>query len=574
FRVTPAGALTTLANFAAASSRPYATLIHGGDGNFYGTTRGDALGNIAGTVFRMTPGGEVTTLVAFTDTVEPHKGAMPGASLVRGSDGYLYGSTSLGGATGWGTVFRMTPGGEMTTLVEFDGIGNPNKGITPSSALLQGTDGNFYGTTYEGGSYNFGTIYQMTPAGKLTTLVSFSLNERVNKGAHPYSGLIEGSDGCFYGTTLAGGSYVQGTVFKTTPAGDLTTLVEFAGGANGSGPAAGLVLAGDGNFYGATNIGGNSGFGTLYRVTPAGELTTLLSFTGTGGAHMGRNINAAMVVGPDGALYGTTYLGGSLDQGTIFRYTLAGSFTTLVEFGGQTGPIKGSKPAGSLMAAADGNFYGTTNEGGFLNVGTVFKMTPGGVLTTLHEFGFTDGWAPSDRLIQGPDGNIYGTTTGNTVFKLTPAGVLSNIFTLSFDPVDCFLTSGVTFGRDGNLYGVTVGDSNAGGAGHDHRVRNRWCDISPHACGDSGNRHRFPVHAGRQHIGGADARHHLSLPVPRGELSRGHGESRDIISHAQRRHGHAHPGHRSAPIQRPLQRHRQCPAFRHHGAVRVWHRRQ
>lgn len=470
FRITPAGTLTTLAEFAEATCHPHAGLVQGSDGNFYGTTRGDAAKNIAGTIFRMTPGGTLTTMIAFTDTAGPNKGARPGARLIRGSDGSIYGTTSLGGANGWGTVFRMTPAGTLETLVEFDGGGTSNKGTLPTAGLLQGTDGNFYGTTREGGAFGWGTVFRMTPAGDLTTLVSFTLNEESNKGAYPHSGLIRGSDGNFYGTTLAGGSSVAGTIFRMTPDGVLTTLTEFTGGADGGAPIAGLVQASDGNFYGTTNVYGPNGFGTLFRMTPAGDLTTVLAFTGISGPNKGSGSNSALIEGGDGLLYGTTYKGGVNDLGTIFKVTPAGVLTTLVEFTGMAGAARGALPSASLVLASDGQFYGTTHDGGTYNLGTVFRMSPAGVLTTLYEFSYFDGWSPNARLIQGADGSLYGTTTGNTVFRITPGGILSNIFTLSFDPVDCYLTSNVIFGTDGNLYGVTLGDFQAGGAGSVFRL--------------------------------------------------------------------------------------------------------
>ncbi|MCX6874522.1 MAG: hypothetical protein NTW21_12065 [Verrucomicrobia bacterium] len=470
FKLTPAGSLTTLAVFAEATCHPYAGLVQGSDGNFHGTTRGDATKNIAGTVFRMTPGGALTTLITFTDIVGPNKGAWPSANLIRGSDGSLYGTTSLGGTKGWGTIFSITPAGTLKTLVEFDGSGTINQGILPTAGLLQGTDGSFYGTTREGGAYGWGTVFRMTPAGDLTTLVAFTLNETKNKGAYPHSGLILGRDGDLYGTTSVGGSSIAGTIFKMTPDGVLTTMAEFTGGTDGGMPVAGLVQASDGNFYGTTNALGPNGCGTLFRMTPAGGLTTLLAFTGTTGPNKGNGSNSALIQGSDGLFYGTTYKGGVNDLGTIFKVTPAGVLTTLVEFTGVTGPARGALPAASLVLATDGQFYGTTHDGGTANQGTVFKMSPAGVLTTLYEFGFYGGWGPNARLIQGADGNLYGTTTGNTIFKITPGGMFSDIFTLSFDPVDCLLTSNVIFGADGNLYGVTLGDFQAGGAGSVFRL--------------------------------------------------------------------------------------------------------
>jgi uncharacterized repeat protein (TIGR03803 family) len=217
------------------------------------------------------------TLVSFGKT----NGAAPLAALVQGSDGNFYGTTSLGGnlslnnGAGYGTVFQMTPAGVLTRLVSFTGA----NGSYPSAGLVQGTNGSFYGTAEYGGNlslnagYGFGTVFKMTPAGALTTLVSFNLAN----GYNPSAGLVQGSDGNFYGTTDGGGAGGAGTVFKMTPAGVLTTLVAF-NGADGNSPQAPLVQGSDGNFYGTTGYGGANGKGTVFQVTPAGALTTLVSF--------------------------------------------------------------------------------------------------------------------------------------------------------------------------------------------------------------------------------------------------------------------------------------------------------
>src|ERR1035441_6815747 len=233
---------------------------------FYGTTENNGSGSSVGTVFRVTPAGVLTTLVNFNGA----NGQYPWAGLVLGSDRNFYGTTQTGGNSGVGTVFKMTPAGVLTTLVNFTG---PN-GENPLAGLVLGSDGNFYGTTQTGGNSGVGTVFKMTPAGVLTTLVNFT----GANGSDPWAGLVQGSDGNFYGTTPTGGSGSNGTVFKVTPAGVLTTLVNFTG-ANGSGPYAGLVLGSDGNFYGTTSYGGPNDLGTVFQMTPAGVLTTLVNFT-------------------------------------------------------------------------------------------------------------------------------------------------------------------------------------------------------------------------------------------------------------------------------------------------------
>ena len=274
FQMTPAGVLTTLVSFDGTNGKhPAAWLVQATDGYFYGTTIRGGKYNL-GTIFQVTPTGTLTTLVTFSGG----NGSAPFAALVQGTNGNLYGTTSVGDGGG-GTVFRVTPAGVLATLARFTGA----NGYYSAAALVQGQDGNFYGTTEFGGNVSlnaglgFGSVFRMTSTGALTTLIPF--NGAAN-GSHCASGLVQGSDGNFYGTTAgggAGGSLGGGTVFKMTPAGALTTLVSF-NGANGNSSQAPLIQGSDGNFYGTTTYGGPGGAGTVFQVTPAGVLTTLVSF--------------------------------------------------------------------------------------------------------------------------------------------------------------------------------------------------------------------------------------------------------------------------------------------------------
>ena len=462
---------------------PYAGLVQGLDGNFYGTTASGGASDL-GTVFKMTPGGVLTTLVEFTGNGTSNKGSSPYSALVEGNDGNFYGTTSGGGAANLGTVFKITPRGVLTTLVEFTGIGAPNTGSGPQAALVQGSDGNFYGTTASGGASNNGTVFKMTPTGALTTLVEFTGNGATNKGSNPYSELVQGTDSNFYGNTRGGGAFGGGTVFRVTPDGVLVTLVElkpqFRYGdvtRTGSSPSAPLVLGSDGNFYGTTEFGGlYEDQGTVFKMTPQGVLTTLVD--------IGGRARYGLVQGVDGNLYGTVHnRAGALGFGRAFKMTPDGVLSTLFDFTGTVGPNKGNRPAGELILGRDRNFYGTTAWGGAFFVGTVFKMTAGGVLTTLVEFtgnitNAIDGGSQS-ALVEGRDGNFYGTVSdggalaAGTVNKLTPAGALTTLVEFTGDGLTnqgAGPASGLVLGSDGDFYGTTS-TSDRGGRGTVFKMR-------------------------------------------------------------------------------------------------------
>ena len=357
----------------------------------------------------------LTTIYPFNTANEEN--VVPRTSaLVRAPDGSFYGTTygEEDNPANLGTVFRLTPDGTVTTVHQF----NRADGANPAAALLLAADGNFYGATARGGSSNQGTIFRLSPDGTLATLHSFDIDD----GAGPMSAMIEATDGNFYGTTSVGMANL-GTVFRLTPdGGTLTTIYQFTDG-GGMPPTASLVQGTDGNFYGATS-GSMANLGTVFRLTPGGTLTTLHIFsTFTDG----NAPEAALVQGRDGNFYGTTYGGGSADgSGTVFRVTPDGTLTTLHSFDS----TEGIAPSAALIQGRDGNFYGTT-YGNYYNVGdppssgTVFKITPDGTLTTLHQFTHGDGAGPAAALLQADDGSLYGTTThgginaDGTIFRVT-----------------------------------------------------------------------------------------------------------------------------------------------------------
>lgn len=356
-------------------------LVEGPDGNFYGVTRYggiDQYGYSAdGIVFRLSPDGLFTKLHTFDyDGTRAVDGQNPAGGLTLGSDCSLYGTT-IGGSSS-GTVFRITLEGSISYLAEFDDI--VTTGTEPSSKLVLGSDGNFYGTTTRGGAFvdnefEEGTVFRMTPDGSLSTLVS--LNE--SRGRQPVGDLIEGSDGYFYGVTQSGGAYSAGTIFKVSPVGDFTLLWSFQN-ATGEAPRAGLVDGKDGYFYGTTLTGGQYNGGTVYRINSQGQYTLLHSFN-----------------------------------------------PVAVELGCNCGL---SQPAGGLLLASDGNFYGTTVLGasgpGTDGNGSVFKMTPGGSVTPVAFFLKGDPGYVSSNLIQASTGHLYGTSSRGgtdergTLFRVLP----------------------------------------------------------------------------------------------------------------------------------------------------------
>ena len=406
-------------------------------------------------------------------------------SVVQGLDGNFYGTTTYGGANcqafgGCGTVFKITPTGTLTTLYslcrETNSDGVCTDGSSPNAGLVQGTDGNLYGTTFGGGTNGGGTIFKITPNGALTTLYDFCSRANCADGERPSEGVVQGTDGNFYGTTSAGGQEPDqcsgllpgigcGTVFKITPAGRLTTLYSFclkSTCTDGALPEAGLVEGSDGSFYGTTNFGGDEasqancfimdpfppeyGCGTVFKITPAGRLKTLYSFCSTlegSTCTDGAFPVATLVQGTDGNLYGTMFLGGTNGRGTIFKISPDGKLTTLYNFCSQANCADGGFPKAGLVQGTDGNFYGITEAGGggtfceFDGCGTVFKISPDGKLTTLYNFcsqaNCADGEFPEAGLVQGTDGNFYGTTYegGSNTGCYTGNGTCGTVFSLS-----------------------------------------------------------------------------------------------------------------------------------------------
>ncbi len=371
---------TNLANFDGTNGAvAFEALIQAANGNFYGTASSGGnpgcSGLGCGTVFKISASGTLTTVYSFCSQPNCTDGSSPGSVLVQARDGNLYGTTEGGGSYSGGTVFKLTPMGGLTTLYSFEG----SDGATPYGPLIQATDGNFYGTTSGGGANNAGTAFRLTPMGTLTTLYSFCSQPNCTDGTAPYGGLLQGTDGNFYGTTEGGGDDF-GTVFKVTSTGTFTTLYRFKG-TEGSFPYAGLIQATDGNFYGTTSLSGSGGFnGTVFKITSAGVLTIVYSFCSQPNCTDGGDPYDSLVQARDGNLYGTTSGGGTDNDGTVFKITPAGTLTTLHSFQGTDGLL----PFAGLVQAIDGSFYGTTSQGGSYGYGTVFRVGEAGSCATCR----------------------------------------------------------------------------------------------------------------------------------------------------------------------------------------------
>jgi uncharacterized repeat protein (TIGR03803 family) len=365
---------TSLVSFNGANgANPSANLVQGPNGNFYGTVPNGGASN-SGAIFEVSPdGGFFTNFYYFAGGTN---GANPAGALIVGSDGSFYGTTYYGGVSNQGTIFHISTNGVYTPS---GWLGGTN-GANPNVALVQGTDGSFYGTTKYGGPYNkvtqggtgFGVVFQITTNGTLSTPVLFDSTDGANAAA-----LVQGKDGNFYGTTAWGGNIGSftlgfGTIFRLSPDGAFTNLYKFSGGNDGGFPYANLVQGSDGNFYGAAFNGGKYSGGDVFRITPEGQFTNLYSFTG---GSDGAFPYSGLVQGSDDNFYGTTYSYGNYDFGTIFKITTNGKLTPLISFSGTNGPYLGANPQGSLVQGTDGDFYGTTYDGGAYNKGTVFRLS-------------------------------------------------------------------------------------------------------------------------------------------------------------------------------------------------------
>jgi uncharacterized repeat protein (TIGR03803 family) len=424
---------------------PVAALVVGPDGMLYGSARyGGTSQYGAGTLFRLETNGSFTKLYDFNGNDDAY-GYQPSAALVVGRDGALYGSTKAGGSNNYGTLFRVETDSTFTKLHDFSG----SDGSGPLVPLVVGPAGALYGTTYYSGAWGVGTLFRLETNGTFADLHNFNHLDGINHD----TALVVGPDGSLYGSSPAGGVYRGGTLFRWGANGAFTKVHVFDG-TNGAYPSAALVGT-DGALYGSTQYGGGrNGLGTLFRMETNGSFTTVHIFDGANGAYP----SAALVMGTDGALYGSTAYGGNYNHGdgTLFRWEINGTFTKLHDFNG----TDGNRPSYPLVVGPDGALYGSTAGGGTNYAGTLFRLETNGAFSKLHDFNRTDGNQPSAALTAGPDGMLYGSTYSGgtngygTLFRVETNGIFTKLYdfngTNGANP-----STPLVVGPDGALYSST-----------------------------------------------------------------------------------------------------------------------
>jgi len=358
--------LHVLYNFAGASDGgdPYASLIRDAAGNLYSTFGYGGGTSFSGGVFKVAPDGTETVLYSFTGGAD---GAFPEAALIRDSAGNLYGTTTQGGSDNIGVVFKVDPSGTETVLHSFTG---GTDGVIPVGGLLRDAAGNLYGTTSQGGSSNDGILFKINPSGKETILHTFSGG--TNDGKYPtYTSLLIDAEGNLYGVTEEGGSADGGILYKLSKTGKLTILHSFTGGTTDGCNVLGAPFRdAAGNFYGTTSSCGTHTLGTVWKVNKYGKEKVLHSFAG--GTGDGEYPLAGVTVDAKGNVYGTTSVGGASNFGTVYKVSKSGQFTLLHSFNG----TDGKNVYGGLVQNTRGTLFGTAQNGGTIGYGTVWKIIP------------------------------------------------------------------------------------------------------------------------------------------------------------------------------------------------------
>jgi uncharacterized repeat protein (TIGR03803 family) len=379
-----------------------------------------ALGVVLALVIATRPAQAQTFTVLYNFKGSPD-GANPYAGLLMDTAGNLYGTTTSGGTSKFGTVFKVNKAGKETVLHSF--AGSFSDGSFPDGGLVQDANGNLYGTTKAGGTfrYGYGTVFKVSKTGKETVLYSFTGG---TDGCYPFGTPSIDKRGTLYGTTEECGGSNVGITWKVGKRGTEIVLHTF-GGSDGADPAGGMVWDAKANLYGLTQDGGTYNEGVLYQGYDGGGVTVLHSFDGSfNGGIDGCYPSGSPAVDTKGNLYGTTSGCGYSNKGIVWKVSKKGKETILHNFAG--GASDGEAPYAGVILDAKGNLYGTTTAGGASNGGVVYEVNTKGVLTVLHSFTGSDGQSPSGVLIMDAQGNLYGTAVSGgsngsgTVWKLTP----------------------------------------------------------------------------------------------------------------------------------------------------------
>jgi uncharacterized repeat protein (TIGR03803 family) len=406
---------------------PPSVMAQGRDGNLYGAVNSGGA-NLVGGIFKVDESGNMATLYDFVRADGQHCNM----GLTLGNDGSFYGACYDGGTSNFGQLFRITSAGAYTVLYSFTNAGGD--GANPNAPPIQAADGNFYGTTFAGGAHHDGTIYKMTPAGKVTIIHSFLYP---NEGGSPGSALAQGNNGSLYGTTEEGGG-----VFKVTTKGKLTVLHALST-SDGEVPLGALIQGADGKFYGTTTLGGAHGGGTVFRVTAAGKFTVLENFDPTVDGQGDPWVE--LVEASDTNLYGVSFrsgISGESQYGGLFKLTKKGVFSSLYLFDGKIG----ANPASALVQHTSGLLYGNAQNNAGFNVGSIYTLDVGA--------------APfcSANLTSGKVGSVVGILgqgfTGSSVVKF--GGVAATSVTVDGSG---YLTAAVPAGAITGSITVTVGST-------------------------------------------------------------------------------------------------------------------
>lgn len=366
-----------------------------------------------------------TAIYGFCRLTSCADGSEANGSLIRDSSGNLYGTTLEGGAHNGGTVYKLTLKGTETVLYSFGA--SSDDGTYPNQGVTMDSHGNLCGVTEDAGSHNAGTVFKVTPDGAETILHTFTSSP--SDGAYPFGPVILDAKGNIWGTTSSGGRHGYGTIFRIS-SGGVEAIVHSFDPSTGDGdtPFSGLVVDRHGNFYGTTTAGGTYNAGIVFELTSKGVYSILYNFGSNAGD--GNTVNSSVILDAEGNVYGVTVLGGSSNNGIVFKLTPGSPWTEtiLYNFGGYS-QSDGSQPSGPLVIDSEGNLYGTTYQGGnyFLNAGTVFEVSPAGYETVLYDFvGNADGAGPSGGLLRDSHGNLYGTAyrggdfQNGVVYKVIP----------------------------------------------------------------------------------------------------------------------------------------------------------